>query len=85
MQFLGGLDEDVHRAFGMPTCRLADDAGRDLVGAGKLQVEQSHRAGLVQPVDVVLHVLGRILATWIPETEYSSSRRFVTTVWRIAN
>ena len=41
---------------------LADDAGCDLVGAGQLEVEQPQRARLVEPVDVMLDVLGRVLA-----------------------
>jgi hypothetical protein len=37
---LDRLDEDVHRAVGVPAGNLADDPGQDLIGAGQLQVEQ---------------------------------------------
>ena len=58
---LGGLDEDVHRAFRVAAGGLADDPVVDLVRAGELEVEEPQRAGRVQTVDVVLHVLGRVL------------------------
>ena len=63
---LGGLDEDVHRALRMPARGLADDPVVDLVRAGELEVEQAERPRRVQPVDVVLHVLRRVLLAHQP-------------------
>src|SRR5581483_8909420 len=63
---LGGLDEDVHRALGVAAGRLADDSGVDLVRPGELEVEQAQGAGGVQPVDVVLDVLRRVLLAHQP-------------------
>jgi hypothetical protein len=58
---LRSLDEDVHRALGVPAGRLADDPVVDLVRAGELEVEETQSARRVQAVDVVLDVLGRVL------------------------
>ena len=58
---IGRLDEDVHRALGVTTGVLDDDARRKLDRPRQLEVEQAHGARGVQPVDVVLDVLRRIL------------------------
>src|SRR5712692_2489805 len=63
---LGRLDKDVHRALGVAARHLADDAGRDLLRSGQLEVEQPQRPLRVQPVDEVLDVLGGVLLAHQP-------------------
>jgi hypothetical protein len=58
---LVGVDEDVHGALGVPARGLDADAGDDLLLRHDVEVEEAQRAGVVQPVDEVLHVGRRIL------------------------
>ena len=47
-----GLDEDVHRPLGVAAGGLEADAGDDLHRPGDLEVQESQRAGDVEPVDL---------------------------------
>ena len=63
---LARRDQDVHRALRVRPRRLADDSREDLDRPGELEVEQPHGTRRVQAVDVVLHVLGRVLRSHDP-------------------
>ena len=58
---VGGVDMDVHRAFGVRAGRFQAHARHQLDRTGDFQVEEAQRALGVQPVDQVLDVGQRIL------------------------